>query len=183
MAGGIRTCRVEELRAALVSGDCQLVDVREPSEVRAERLPRATRVPLSAFDRHAHAVDQGRPAYLLCRSGKRAAQAAQRLHALGHPDVRVLEGGIQAWISAGLPVERGSGGVWSLERQVRFVAGSIVFLASLLAALVHPAFVGVTGLVGAGLAFAGLTDSCGMAMVLARMPWKQRDAPPICERS
>ena len=110
MVDSIRTCGVEELNAALAAGGCQLVDVRESAELRTRRLPQATHAPLSAFDRHAPAIDRGRPVYLLCRSGQRAAQAAGRLRALGHPDARVVEGGLQAWMAAGLPVERGTGG-------------------------------------------------------------------------
>lgn len=170
----LHTCEAKELRAALDGGACQLVDVRESAEIRALFMPQALHAPLSSFARHVHAIDRGRPVYLLCASGKRSTMAAEQLQALGHPDVRVVRGGLQACLAAGLPVERGPGRVWSLERQVRFVAGSLVLSSSLLAALVHPAFVGVAGFVGAGLVLAGMTDTCGMAMLLARMPWNQR---------
>jgi rhodanese-related sulfurtransferase len=170
----VHTCEAEELRVALDTGTCQLVDVREFAELRAVFIPQALHAPLSAFARHTPSIDRGRPVYLLCASGKRSTMAAEQLQALGHPDVRVVRGGLQACLAAGLPVERGSGRVWSLERQVRFVAGSLVLSSSLLAAFVHPAFIGVAAFVGAGLVFAGISDTCGMAMLLARMPWNQR---------
>ena len=169
----VQTCEAKELGAALATGACLLVDVREFAELRALFMPQAIHAPLSAFERHAHAIDRSRPVYLVCASGQRSTMAAEQLQALGHPDVRVVRGGLQACLAAGLPVERGPGRVWSLERQVRFAAGSLVLGSSLLAALVHPAFIGVAGFVGAGLVFAGLTDTCGMAMLLARMPWNQ----------
>jgi rhodanese-related sulfurtransferase len=83
-----------------------------------------------------------------------------------------VEGGTQAWVDAGLPVVRGKKSI-SLERQVRIAAGSLVLLGAALAWLVHPGFVGLSAVVGAGLLFAGLTDSCAMGMVLARMPWNR----------
>jgi rhodanese-related sulfurtransferase len=180
MSDRLRACDVEELQEALAAGDCVLVDVRERAELDAEHFPGAVHAPLSAFDRHVHVIDRGRPAYLICASGQRATRAAERLRALGHPDVRVVRGGLRAWVAAGLPVERGSGRVWSLERQVRFVAGALVLSACALAALVHPAFMGLAAFVGGGLVFAGLTDTCGMALLLARMPWNQR-AGRSCE--
>jgi rhodanese-related sulfurtransferase len=86
----------------------------------------------------------------------------------------VVEGGTEAWIAAGLPVDRGTVTAISLERQVRIAAGALVLLGVLLGWLVHPAFFGLSGFVGAGLVFAGITDFCGMGLLLARMPWNNR---------
>lgn len=169
-------CRPSEIREAMNRGGCQVIDVREPAEVATERIPGLRLLPLSSFDRHVSSVATDQPVYLVCQSGKRAADAAQRLARRGHPDVRVLEGGLLAWSAAGLPVEKGTSRVWSLERQVRFVAGALSLAGALLAAFVAPEFVALSGLVGAGLMFAGITDTCGMAMILARMPWNQRTA-------
>jgi rhodanese-related sulfurtransferase len=91
--------------------------------------------------------------------------------AAGFPNVVNIAGGILACIEAGVPVVRGSKAM-SLERQVRIAAGSLVLL-SLVLSLVHPAFLGLAAFVGAGLVFAGITDTCGMGMLLARMPWNQ----------
>ena len=174
MAEMIRRCTAGEALQALAEGaGCQLVDVREFSEYEAERVDGAMLAPLSALDESLGAVDPGRPVYLLCRSGQRASRAAERLTARGFKDVRVVDGGLQAWAAAGLPVERGAGRVWSLERQVRFAAGLLV-LAGVLLSLVSPWFVLISGFVGAGLTFSAVTDTCGMAMMLARMPWNRK---------
>jgi rhodanese-related sulfurtransferase len=122
----------------------------------------------------AGAVPGGRPAYLLCRTGVRAAKAAEKFAAAGQNRGVVVEGGTQAWIEAGLPVHRGTAKVISLERQVRIAAGALVLLGVLLGWLVNPVFFGLSGFVGAGLIFAGITDFCGMGLLLARMPWNNR---------
>jgi hypothetical protein len=88
--------------------------------------------------------------------------------------VRIVEGGIQAWVAAGYPVERGTSRVWSLERQVRFAAGTGVLVGVGLAWVVHPWFIALAAFVGAGLVFSAVTDTCGMALMLARMPWNQQ---------
>ena len=85
-----------------------------------------------------------------------------------------VEGGTLAWEQAGLPVVRGKKAM-SLERQVRIAAGSLVVLGTALGAFVHPGFLGLSAFVGAGLVFAGVTDTCGMGMVLARMPWNRAE--------
>lgn len=167
-------CSVEEARAALAGErECQFVDVREYSEYETERVNGSVLAPLSALEENLGSIAPDRRVYLLCRSGKRAAQAAERLIGKGFTDVRVIEGGLQAWAAAGLPVEKGGGRVWALERQVRFVAGSLV-LTGVLLSLVSPWFILLSGFVGAGLTFSAITDTCGMAMVLARMPWNRK---------
>jgi len=90
----------------------------------------------------------------------------------------VVEGGMMAWSGANLPTVKGESKVWSLERQVRFTAGLLVLLGVALTLVIHPYFVVVPAFVGAGLTFAGATDWCGMAMLLAKMPWNQQ---PQCE--
>jgi rhodanese-related sulfurtransferase len=109
---------------------------------------------------------------MICRSGTRAKQACEKFHAAGYTNVVNVEGGTEAWETAGLPVVRGRKAI-SLERQVRIAAGFLVLLGAILALAVHPWFVALSAFVGAGLMFAGITDTCGMAMMLARMPWNQ----------
>lgn len=170
----IRRCTPEEARAASAGAhDCQLVDVRERSEYETERVAGTTLAPLSQLEQNAAQIDRDRPVYLLCRSGKRAGQAAERLARLGYKDLRVIDGGLQAWADAGLAVERGAGRVWALERQVRLVAG-LLALAGVLLSLISPWFVLLSGFVGAGLTFSAVTDTCGMGMMLARMPWNRK---------
>jgi rhodanese-related sulfurtransferase len=170
----IQRYTIEAFRGVLAGGDCQVIDVREAAEFEAARLGGARLAPLSVIEEHASSIDRSRPVYLLCSSGNRAGKAADRLQALGFNDLRVIEGGLQAWMATGHPVERGQGGVWPLERQVRFMAGGLVLISALLAWLVHPAFVWLSGFIGAGLVFSAVTDTCGMAMMLAKMPWNQR---------
>jgi rhodanese-related sulfurtransferase len=159
-------------------GECQVIDVREFSEFNRERIAEAELMPLSNLEKHADEIDRTKPVYLMCRSGNRARQAAARLEKKGFTDVYVVEGGMGAWSEANLPMERGESKVWSLERQVRFAAGSIVLAGIALGFLLSPYFYLLSGFVGAGLIFSAATDTCGMAMLLARMPWNK--APIAC---
>jgi rhodanese-related sulfurtransferase len=149
-------------------------DVRTPAEFAAVHVARARSMPLDQLD--PAAVSAGRstcdePIYVICQYGARGASAAERLAAAGIAPVFNIEGGTSAWEKAGLPVERSGGKVISLERQVRIAAGSLVLIGLVLAKLIHPAFAGLCAFVGAGLVFAGVTDYCGMGMLLAKMPW------------
>jgi rhodanese-related sulfurtransferase len=117
------------------------------------------------------------PLYVICRSGSRGKQACEKFLAAGYTNVVNVEGGTQAWDQAGLPVVRGKK-VISLERQVRIAAGLLVLLGAILGFVVHPYFIGLAAFVGAGLTFAGITDTCGMGMLLAKMPWNQVPKTP-----
>jgi rhodanese-related sulfurtransferase len=111
------------------------------------------------------------PLYVICRSGSRGQKACEKFLKAGFSNVVNIEGGTMACVEAGLPVVRGKKAI-SLERQVRIAAGSLVLLGAGLS-FVNPAFIGLSAFVGAGLVFAGITDTCGMGMILARMPWNQ----------
>lgn len=169
----IKQTSVKEINEMLENGgECQVIDVREFAEFDAEKIHRAKLVPLSNFEKQIGEIDRTKPIYLMCRSGNRARQAAEKLSKKGFTDVHVIEGGMTAWAGASLPVIKGESKVWSLERQVRFAAGSLVILGILLS-IIHPYFVALSAFVGAGLVFAAVTDTCGMAMILAKMPWNQ----------
>src|SRR5262249_33175410 len=114
----------------------------------------------------------GEPLYVICGSGSRSRKACEKIVAAGSTNVVNVEGGTLACADAGLPVVRGKKAI-SLERQVRIAAGSLVLVGMLCGWLVHPAFLGITAFIGAGLVFSGVTDFCGMGMLLARMPWNQ----------
>ena len=158
-----------------------LVDVRTPGEFAALHADAARLAPLDRLDPAAVAAGRrnGATIYLICKAGKRAATAAEKFHAAGIDNVAVVEGGTDAWLAAGLPVVRGKG-VISLERQVRIAAGLLVLTGAVLAITVHPWFIGLSAFVGAGLAFAGITDTCGMAMLLSRMPWNSAGPAATC---
>lgn len=153
-----------------------LVDVRTPLEFREVRAAPARNHPLDALDPHAVMKSRNgsadEPLYLICKSGTRGAKACQKFIDAGYTNVLNVEGGTEAWAGAGLPVVRGKMAM-SLERQVRIVAGFIVLVGALLGIFVHPCFAGISAFVGAGLMFAGITDSCAMGMLIAKMPWNQ----------
>ena len=157
-----------------------LLDVRTPAEHAEIHIPGVQLMPLDRLDAaqlaSANGFAKDQPLYVLCRSGSRAKQAAEKLEKEGFTQCHVVEGGTMAWADAGLPVNRGASGVIPLERQVRIAAGLMVLAGVLLAQFVHPAFIWLSGFVGAGLTFAGITDWCGMGMLIARMPWNQRGA-------
>jgi rhodanese-related sulfurtransferase len=175
----MKTIRPAELQELLRRDPAlALIDVRTPVEFAEAHVPQAVNAPLDQLDpssiiesRH-WPLDQ--PAYLLCRSGARAAKAAEKFAKAGHDIGVVVEGGTLAWIEAGLPVDRGAAKVMSLERQVRIGAGSLVLLGLILAWLVHPYFIALSGFVGVGLVFAGITDWCGMGLLLVKAPWNSR---------
>jgi rhodanese-related sulfurtransferase len=159
---------------------CDLIDVRTPAEYAGLHAQAARLVPLDQLDpaavMAARAAPASEPLYLLCKSGQRAAKAREKFLAAGFTAVCCVEGGTENWERQGLPVVRGSSKVISLERQVRIVAGAIVFIGTLLGLFVHRGFLIIPAFIGAGLVFAGITDFCGMGMLLARMPWNQRGA-------
>jgi rhodanese-related sulfurtransferase len=178
----IKHVSVHEVNEMLdAGGECQVIDVREFSEFNSERIAEAQLMPLSNFERHADQIDHSLPVYLMCRSGNRAKQAAEKLTRRGFTDIHVVDGGMGAWVKADLPVIKGESKTWSLERQVRFAAGSIVLTGVALGFLFSPYLFLISGFVGAGLVFSAVTDTCGMGMVLARMPWNK--GPVSCEQS
>ena len=165
---------VEGLRHWLASADApRLVDVRTPAEFAAIHVPGSWNVPLDLLREHRDELSRHleRDVVLLCRSGARAGQAEQLLAEAGLPQVHVLDGGVTAWTNAGAPVNRGADH-WDLERQVRLVAGGLV-LAGVVTSIVVPPMKWLAGAVGGGLAFAAVTDTCAMGMLLSKMPWNR----------
>jgi rhodanese-related sulfurtransferase len=158
----------------------ELIDVRTPVEYREVHAEGARNVPLDTLDPGTLARDPEAVLVVLCRSGSRGQKACEALLGAGWQNVVNVEGGTQAWEQAGLPVVRGPKAM-SLERQVRIAAGSLVLLGIALAWL-HPAFLALSAFVGGGLVFAGVTDTCGMGLLLARMPWNQVEVP-ACKTS
>ncbi len=177
----MKTIQPAQLHERRLRGETvNLLDVRTPAEHAQEHVPGVLLIPLDRLDPAALASTDGfakdQPIYLLCRSGNRAQQAAAKLEKEGFTACTVVEGGTQAWVDAGLPVNRGSSKVISLERQVRIAAGTLVLLGVLLARFVHPEFIWLSAFIGAGLIFAGISDWCGMGMLIAKLPWNQRGA-------
>ena len=119
------------------------------------------------------------PLYVICKSGARAEKACAAFMAAGFNNVVNVEGGTDAWSAAGLPVVRGKKAV-SLERQVRVAAGSLVLIGSAAGYFGPDYWIGLAAFVGAGLVFAGITDTCGMGMLLAKMPWNRGSDATSC---
>jgi rhodanese-related sulfurtransferase len=177
----IKKATVHEINELLsTGGECQVIDVREFSEFDHERIAEAQLMPLSNFEKHADEIDHAKPVYLMCRSGRRAGEAAKRLADKGFTDIHVVEGGMLEWSKASLPIVKGESRMWALERQVRFAAGIVVLASALLGVAAHTYFTWLAAVAGAGLVFSAITDTCLMGMVLARMPWNK--APAGCER-
>lgn len=171
----IKETTVNEIHSLINSGnECQVIDVREFSEFDRERIASASLMPLSNFEKHTAEIDRLKPVYIMCHSGNRATKAAQRLAAKGFDDLYVIRGGMSAWSQADLPIIKGESKVWSLERQVRFTAGLLVLVGVILGFAVSPYLFLISGFIGAGLTVSGITDFCGMGMLLARMPWNRR---------
>jgi rhodanese-related sulfurtransferase len=154
--------------------DLPLLDVRTPVEFAEVHVPQAQNVPLEELRPAALQLQKDQPVYLLCRSGQRAARAAEKLSGDGFAQPVVVVGGTLAWLDAHLPVTRGQSKVISLERQVRIVAGSLVLAGMVLGWFVHRGFYGLSAFVGTGLVFAGVTDFCGMGLLLAKFPWNRK---------
>ena len=167
-----------EFRRLMESGKpLTILDVRTPAEFARVHALGARLMPLDQLDPAAVAAqrrDADEAIYVICQSGARAAKACQQLREAGVAHAYCIEGGTAAWEKMGLPVERGEANVISLERQVRIGAGALVLLGVALAWTFHPAFIAIAAFVGAGLVFAGVTDYCGMGMILGKMPWNRR---------
>ena len=172
----MKTTTPEALGERLRAGQSiTLIDVRTPVEYRAAHVAGACSVPLDRFDADAFVRDRqpaSGPLYVICQSGARGRKACEALTAAGHDEAVNVEGGTDACEMAGLPIVRGKA-VITLERQVRMAAGAIVLIGTLLGAFVHPLMLIIPAFVGAGLLFAGVTDSCAMGMILSRMPWNR----------
>jgi len=154
----------------LMDQGARLIDIRGPDEHARERIPGAESHPVEGLTSLA---GEGGIAIFHCRSGQRTAVNAGKLARAAGCDAYIVEGGIEGWKKAGLPVVRDRGQPIEMQRQVMIAAGSLVLLGVLLGQLVAPAFYVVPAFVGAGLTFAGITGWCGMAKVLALMPWNR----------
>jgi rhodanese-related sulfurtransferase len=151
----------------------RLLDVRTPAEFESAHIPGAYNVPLDLLREHRNELlaHLDEDVILICHSGARASQAEQSLAQAGLPNLRILAGGMMAWQSTAAPINRGKGR-WDLERQVRLVAGSIV-LAAVLGSVFVPGLKWVAGLMGAGLTFAAVTNTCAMGMLLGKLPYNR----------
>jgi len=159
--------------------EIRLLDVRTPGEYESVHIRGAYNVPLDRLGEHGAEIrtNVAEPVVLVCQSGQRARKAEEALKAAGMPNLHVLDGGVNGWVAAGNPVIRGAERL-SLERQVRILAGSLAALGGLLALVINPLFAIVPAFIGSGLVFAGVTNTCGMAMALSHLPYNR---PATCD--
>jgi len=170
--------------AQLLAEGATLIDVREPDERARAHIPGSRHLPLSQLQQADLAVQQGRPVLFHCRSGMRTTANAEALASkAGACQAFIVEGGLDAWKAAGLPVAENRSAPLEIVRQVQIAAGSLVLLGVLGGAFVSPLFYLLAGFVGAGLVFAGATGFCGMALLLRRMPWNRASLPAATPRA
>lgn len=172
----VRSITINDLRCRIDQGDVDLLDVRTPTEFREVHASVACNQPLDALDprlfMQTRNVSTARPLYVICKSGARGAKAQQRFVECGFENVINVEGGTEAWVAAGLPVVRGKQAV-SLERQVRIFAGFVVLVSAVLSMTVESYYAAIAAIMGGGLMFAGITNSCALGMLMAKMPWNR----------
>lgn len=177
-ARGLVEISAEEAERLVREGRAVLVDVREPDEAARERIEGAVLLPLSRFDPEQVPNGDGRMAVLHCRSGMRSARAGQMLLNAGWGSVRHVKGGIVAWRAAALPVVVNKKMPISVPRQVQIIAGGLTLAGAVAGVLWDPWFLLLPGGMGAGLLFSGVTGTCPLATLLAKMPWNRIACSP-----
>jgi len=177
---GLKTIRPEDA-AALVREGAVMIDIRESDERAREYIPGTVHRPLSSIEKpgtlgSVAGGPRGNMVIFHCRAGMRTQANAGTLADAASCESYVLEGGIEAWKAAGLPVKVDRGQPIKIIRQVQIVAGRLVLLGVILGLTAHSFFFALSGTVGGGLIFAGISGFCGMARLLALMPWNRRVA-------
>lgn len=162
-----------DVAARIKSGAARLIDIREPDEYTREHIVGATAAPLSTFEAAHLNLTADQDVIFMCRTGNRTGVNCDRLAARVSGPAWVLDGGLEAWKAAGLPTRTDRKAPLEIMRQVQMGAGGLILLGALLGVVVHPAFWGLSALVGAGLFIAGATGFCGMARLLALAPWNR----------
>lgn len=163
----------ENLRARLKAREVTLVDIREPDEYAHEHIDGAVSMPLSRLEDGRLTLEAHGDVVFHCKSGMRTNSNCARLAAHVDGKAFMLEGGLDAWKRAGLPVRADKEAPLELNRQVQITVGVLILTGAALGAFAHPAFYALSALMGAGLTFAGVSGRCGMAHLLARAPWNR----------
>lgn len=163
----------KEAKGLVENDQVRVIDVREPSEFASGRIPEAELVPLGSLEKTSAEWKRDEALLLYCQGGKRSEQAYATLARQGFTRLFSLEGGFSAWSAAGLATEKSHKAPWSLERQVRFTVALFVITFTSLGLLVHPGFLAGNFFISAGLIFSAVTNTCGMALVLTKLPWNR----------
>lgn len=173
MTANLKKLTPQQVRERIDAGRAVLVDIREPDEFARAHVKGAQSQPLSTWEKAHLSIDPEADVIFTCRSGMRTAGACDRLAARVNGDAFVLDGGLDAWAKAGLPVETNADAPMEIMRQVQIAAGSLVLIGVMLGFFVSPAWFALSGFVGAGLTFAGVSGFCGMARLLMLAPWNR----------
>lgn len=174
----MKSISANELSTLLANGkSIDLIDVRTPVEYRAMHVTVARNLPLDRLD--PTAIQSSRngssrePLYVVCRSGSRSRQACDKLIAAGVNDVINVEGGTMACAAAGAPIVRGKSAM-PLNCQVQIITGLTVLAGTVVAVATSNLYwLALPIVMGSGLVFSGLTNTCALGTMLARMPWNQ----------
>lgn len=169
-----QSASVHEFSRALEEGKdtVAFIDVRSPAEYRSAHIKGVINVPLDLLDKHIADLSKKDAVFVHCKSGARSAKACEVLSAYHLDNIRVMEGGIDEWQKAGLAVEKGKAAI-SIQRQVQIVAGGLTVSGVVLGFATNPSWFLLSGFVGAGLLFAGISNTCLMADLLCKMPWNR----------
>ncbi len=151
----------------------RLIDVREPSEYAGEHIPGAISKPLSSLNPEEFR-QESEPFVIYCQQGNRSATAAKKLGLAGLNPVPQLAGGLNHWKQLGYPTKVNRNAPISIMRQVQIVTGSLVLFGTVLGVWISPGFLFLSGFVGAGLLFAGISNTCLLAQLLAKLPYNQQ---------
>lgn len=171
----ISTISPQQAQSKLASGAI-LMDIREHDEFAREHIQGAVCMPLEQLNTHGLPAQTGNCVIFCCQSGGRTQSACNQLIKLAENsevEICVLDGGLNNWKAAGLAVEENKKAPLPMMRQVQIAAGSLILLGMLLGSTVSPLFYLLATFVGAGLVFAGVSGFCGMAVLLAKMPWNK----------
>ena len=168
----LKTLTPADVAARMKAGEMILIDIREADEFAREHVAGSRAAPLSGMT--GEALGHDKPVVFTCRTGNRTGMNAAKLAACVPGEAYVLEGGLEAWKAAGLPVRQDRKAPLEIMRQVQMTAGGLILLGAALGLLVHPGFWALSAFVGAGLFVAGATGFCGMATLLAAMPWNRK---------
>lgn len=167
----ISTAELQRLR--LDDPTTRVLDVRTGGEFETVHIPGSFNVPLDTLGEHvADLADVAHPVVLVCQSGGRASQAHGALRGAGKERLHILEGGIAAWQAANGEVAQGDVERWAMDRQVRLLAGSLVFAGVLISVAVPKAKWLAAG-VGGGLFYSAVSNTCAMANMLGRLPYNR----------
>ncbi|MEH6629772.1 MAG: rhodanese-like domain-containing protein [Halopseudomonas aestusnigri] len=163
-----------DLLERMKSDDLIVVDIRSVREHQDECLEGSKNIPIENFDDYNLSALCENTAVFYCRGGHRTSQAAELLKRQPFKEILILEGGIMAWKAKQLKTIKSTKAPIDLMRQVQIIAGSLVVVGVILGLFVNPNYILISGFVGVGLFFAGVSGFCGMARVLSFMPWNKR---------